>query len=161
MSHCGTTLLWVVEKSHIWLFENYLSTFLTPLSYAPGHDIYYTFPCTLQENLISQHITGFSQIKSSRSAQRKDISVILLTFFLSKVILAPLPPGGEDLGQCLETVLIVTVKGIPLISWVEARDKAKHPTNVRDTPDSKDLSGPILYWKCIYIVIFLGFLTFK
>lgn len=74
--------------------------------------------------LISQHIRAFSQVKSSKNAQRKDISVILLPwFFLSKAILCP--PYPEDICQCLETFLIVIAKGILLASWLEARDNGK------------------------------------
>ena len=37
------------------------------------------------------------------------------------------PPLPQDTGQCLETLLVVTAAEAPCISWVEAKEAAKHP----------------------------------
>lgn len=76
--------------------------------------------------LISQHIRGFSQVKSSKNAQRKDISVILFfCFFLSKALLPPPHAPQGIFVNGWKHFFIVTAKEIFLASWVEARDNGK------------------------------------
>ena len=59
---------------------------------------------------------------------------------MAGVLIAVLLPG--DIWQCLETYLVVTTwGGATGVSWVEARDVAKHP-KYRTAPHNTQLSSP-------------------
>lgn len=103
-------LLWPLKTQHVWSFNNHLSTFATPLSYAQGYDIYYTFSVLCKIGFISEHIRGFSQVKINKNAERKYISVISASFSLKQV------SSLEDIYQWLGTFLIVTTRGLLLAS---------------------------------------------